>query len=77
MVKRYKLPVGGEMSTRDTRDVMTVLIGRCEVYRKAVKRVDPKSFHHKGKIVFPFFFCIYVRGWMLTKLTVIIISEYI
>ena len=39
-------------------------------YSKVVKRINPKSFHHKEKNSFYF---IYMRRWMLA---VVIISQY-
>lgn len=43
-------------------------------YLKVVESINPKSSHHEGKYFF--FFYIYMRELMLTKLTVII-SQYI
>ena len=42
------------------------------LYTKAIKRVNPKSYHKKN--FFSFFFCIYVKRWMFTKLIVVITS---
>ena len=45
------------------------------VYLKVAKRVDPKSSHRKEKNCF-LFLGIYMRWWLLTKLFVVIISQY-
>ena len=41
------------------------------LYMKVVKKVNPKSSHHNKKSSQK---NLYLRGWMFTKLTVIIIS---
>ena len=51
------------------------------VFRK-VKRVHPKSSHHKDNffLLYPFlfsFYCVYMRRWMLAESSVVIISQYI
>lgn len=43
---------------------------------KVPKRVDPKTSHHKEKTFFFLFVYIHMRRWMLTKLTVKVISQY-
>ena len=43
-------------------------------YLKVVESINPKSSHHEGKYFF--FFYIYMRELMLTKLTVIILTIY-
>ena len=45
------------------------------LYMQNDKRVNPQSFHHKEKTFFPFLkFYMSVRGWVFTKLIVVIIS---
>ena len=55
-VKRYKLTVTREISTRNiiyNNDDCSSHC--CMIHRKAVKRVDPKSSHHKEEFFFLFF----------------------
>ena len=45
---------------------MTIANTCCMIYRNAVKRVNPKSSHHKKIfLLFPFF--LYMRRWMLAE----------
>lgn len=45
----------------------------CVVYLKAAGRVDSKSSRHKGKK----FVCNYMRRCILTKLSVVIVLQYV
>ena len=52
-------------------NTMMTTVTAAMIYMK-VKRVDPKSSHHRIKCSF---YCVFMRQWMLTAPAVVIISQ--
>ena len=67
MVKRYKLLDVRYISTRNVMYNTINIIRTAICYMWTLKRVNPKKSYHREKYFF-YFFCIYMRWEMLTKL---------
>ena len=52
VVKRYKAPVVKSVSTGDVMYNMINIMNTAACYTLKLLRVNPKSSHHKGKILF-------------------------
>ena len=53
---------------------LTLLYVTCEQnkIKQNVNKTNSRNSHHKENVVFSFLFCIHMRQWMFTELTVII-----